>query len=307
MELELQQLDLRYEPLRRRWPERERRLLASLAQNGQQTPIVVVKGCDPPVERYVVVDGFTRVRCLKKLKADTVLATLWQLSELDALILERLIRDSEGDDPFEYGWLLRELQLRSRPTPSQEELARRLARSPAWVSLRLGLVEELPQEIQECVRSGQIAPYAAMKYLVPFARANLAGCLRLVRALGSRAPSSRQLEALYRAWLAGDEPARERLLCDPWLFLKAQEELRREGPLEKPPARLLLSDLGAIAAISRRAAARLREGSARQLTGAERGEVTLCLAQSRADTQTVFHLLDKELVDARPGPAPSHP
>lgn len=308
MELELQQLDLRYERLRRRYPARERRLLASLAENGQQTPIVVVKIGDAPIERYAVVDGHTRVRCLRQLKSDTVLATAWELSEVEALILERLMRDSEGGDPFEYGWLLRELQLRSRPPLSQEELARRFDKSQSWVSRRLALVEEdLPAEIQERVRSGQLMAYAVMKYLVPMARANRKACVQLVEALGRKAPSSRQMEALYRAWSAGDEQARERLLADPWLFLKAQEELRRDGPGEKPPAQLLLGDLGAIAAISRRASARLREGLARQLEEAERGELKLCFAQARADTETLLHLWDKEAADARPGPAQSHP
>jgi ParB family transcriptional regulator, chromosome partitioning protein len=305
MELEHQQLDLRYETLRRRSPEREKRLLASLAEKGQQMPILVVADHD---ERHVVVDGYKRVRCLKQLKADTVLATAWQLSELDALILERLMRDSDASDPFEYGWLLRELQLRSQPPLSQEELARRFDKSQSWVSRRLSLVEkELPCEIQERVRCGQLTAYAAMKYLVPMARANRVACLELVNALGSKAPSSRQMEALYRAWGAGDGQSRDRLLANPWLFLKAQAELSRDGPLEKPPARALLGDLGAIAAISRRASGRLREGIARQIKSAEKSEVTLCLAQARADTETLFHLFDKELADARPEPAHGHP
>jgi ParB family transcriptional regulator, chromosome partitioning protein len=304
MELEHQQLDLRYELLRRRSPERERRLLASLAEKGQQVPIVVVADRD---ERHVVVDGYKRVRCLKQLKADTVLATSWQLSEVEALILEHLMRESEGGDPFEQGWLLRELRLRSHPTLSQEMLAQRFDKTASWVCRRLGLVEDLPEEVQERVRRGLLGPYAAMKYLVPLARANSKACVQLVGALGCRGTSSRQLAALYRAWFAGDEQSRERLLADPWLFLKAQEELKREGPLEKPPARALLGDLGAIAAISRRISTRLREGIARKLTGAEGSEVTLSLAQAKADTKTLFHLFDKELADARPGPAPSHP
>ena len=65
MELEFHQLDLRYESLRRRAPEREKRLLASLAEHGQQTPIVVVGAS---AER-VVVDGYKRVRALKQLKS----------------------------------------------------------------------------------------------------------------------------------------------------------------------------------------------------------------------------------------------
>jgi len=42
MELEFHQLDLRYESLRVHRQDRERRLLASLAEHGQQVPIVVV-------------------------------------------------------------------------------------------------------------------------------------------------------------------------------------------------------------------------------------------------------------------------
>ena len=42
MRLEFHQLDRCYEHLRVHRPERQRRLLASLADSGQQTPIVVV-------------------------------------------------------------------------------------------------------------------------------------------------------------------------------------------------------------------------------------------------------------------------
>jgi ParB-like chromosome segregation protein Spo0J len=41
--LELHQLDLRYEKLRIRKPEAERKLVASLAEIGQQAPVVVVR------------------------------------------------------------------------------------------------------------------------------------------------------------------------------------------------------------------------------------------------------------------------
>ena len=51
MNLELQQLDLRYEKLRTRKPETERKLVASLAEIGQQVPVVVVRGEAP--ERFL--------------------------------------------------------------------------------------------------------------------------------------------------------------------------------------------------------------------------------------------------------------
>ena len=71
MKLEFHQLDRRYEHLRVRNPERQRRLLASLAASGQQTPIVVVAESDKP-DRYQVIDGYKRIAALEQLGRDTV-------------------------------------------------------------------------------------------------------------------------------------------------------------------------------------------------------------------------------------------
>ena len=75
MELEFHQLELRYERLRVNRPELERRLLSSMAEVGQQVPIVVVK--DAASGRFVVIDGYKRVRSLRKLARDTVDASCW--------------------------------------------------------------------------------------------------------------------------------------------------------------------------------------------------------------------------------------
>lgn len=59
VDIELHQLDLRYAGLRRRDGRRERALLSSMSEAGQQTPVIVVKG---EADRYVLVDGYKRVR-----------------------------------------------------------------------------------------------------------------------------------------------------------------------------------------------------------------------------------------------------
>ena len=64
VELELQQLDQRYSQLRVRTPEREKKLVASIAEVGQLTPVAVVQA-DEDREREVLVDGFRRVRALR--------------------------------------------------------------------------------------------------------------------------------------------------------------------------------------------------------------------------------------------------
>lgn len=56
MRLEFHQLERCLEHLRVRRPERQRRLPASLAASGQQTPIVVV--ATEHADRYPVIDGY---------------------------------------------------------------------------------------------------------------------------------------------------------------------------------------------------------------------------------------------------------
>ena len=97
MELELDTLDLRYERLRRVEPRREKRLLASLAEIGQQLPILVVASADA----VVVVDGYKRVRALRKLGREMILAARWELGEAEAVMLEGLMRSGGGDGPLD--------------------------------------------------------------------------------------------------------------------------------------------------------------------------------------------------------------
>jgi hypothetical protein len=67
--------------------------MASLAECGQQTPIIVVL-CAENRERYLVIDGHKRIAALQQLGRDTVEATVWAMSEAEALLLERSLRPS---------------------------------------------------------------------------------------------------------------------------------------------------------------------------------------------------------------------
>ena len=143
MQLEFHQLDRRWEHLRVREPHRQRRLLASLADSGQQTAIVVV-AAGPP-DRYLVIDGHKRVAALEQLGRDTVEATVWAMSEAEALLLSRSLRFSPQESALEQGWLLAEME--QRFGYGLDELARHFDRSTSWVSRRLALVELLPEAI----------------------------------------------------------------------------------------------------------------------------------------------------------------
>lgn len=289
MELEFHQLDLRYEGLRRREPEREKRLLGSLSEHGQQLPIVVVAA----EGRFVVVDGYKRVRGLRRLGNDTVMATRWDLSEAEALIQARLLRMSGRDSVLEEAWLLAELQ--QRFSLSAAELAHRFDRGPSWVSRRLGLVRSLPLEVQDQVRSGRIVPHAAMKYLLPLARANLEDCLALVAALPRQRLSSREMGRLYVSWMSSDQATRDRILRNPELFLRLDQESHRGAPA---PSEELIEKLRVLCALTRRAEAGLRQGGARGL-GVSRRRVARRLGeQVRSGFERLLAALHKEGLDA---------
>jgi len=296
VELEFHQLDLRYERLRVRQPARERRLLASLADAGQQTPIVVV----PTAAMHVVVDGHKRVRCLRRLHRDTVTAVVWEMPEPEALIFRQVLHTDATDSALEQGWLLRTLH--EDHGLSLEHLGRRFDRSVSWVSRRLSLVRALPAPIQQHVHDGQLAAHAAMKYCVPLARANATDCVRLVDAIAPHRLTTRQVGRLYQIYVAGPEASRALVLTDPLLVLRVTDDAPR-API-RPDAsapEALISDLHVLGAVARRAHRRLQHGGG--LLPPERERAWRLFDQVQTDFGDLQRQCEKELRDARSGTA----
>ena len=103
MDLELHQLALPHADLRIDDPGRRRRLTASLAELGQQVPVVVVAAAG--AARCVLIDGYQRVAVLRRLGRDTVAATAWPVDEAEALI-QRHHFAGVSRSVLEEAWLL---------------------------------------------------------------------------------------------------------------------------------------------------------------------------------------------------------
>jgi len=290
MQLEFHQLERRWERLRVREGAQQRRLLASLAQAGQQTPIVVVGSAEDP-QRYIVIDGYKRIAALQQLGHDTVQATVWDLSEAEAVLLERSLRFSKQDTALEQGWLLAQMQQRFGYT--LEQLARRFDRSASWVSRRLALVELLPETIQQQVREGRIAAQAAMRYLAPMARVSAEQCERMAAAFVEQRCDSRQAAQLYAAWREGSRTVRERVLAEPGLFLKTQ---RQAVPEPQPAAAELERDLAMAAAILRRAGRRLSAAIA-EMNPEQREQAQHQMEIARRELEGMTERIRREPVD----------
>jgi len=266
--LEFHQLDRRLAHLRVRHPARFRRLLGSLAETGQQTPIVVIQ----QAAQYLVIDGHQRIAALGQLRRDTVEAiVLDTVSEAEALLLVRSLRmNSEPETALEQGWLLAEMEEKLGYTI--DELARRFDRSPTWVARRLSLVETLSESIQQQVRDGHIAPQIAMRYLAPAARIDPEQCERMAQVFAQQHWTTRQAADFYNAWRNAKGLARERILAEPELFLKTQQQ--------QPIKTTLEGDLDQIVAIARRALERTEEPAlSRQTLGGRIQQATRLLNQ----------------------------
>ena len=256
MPLEFHQLDRRWERLRVRHPARgalwARRLLASLAESGQQTPIVVVVA-EGQADRYVVLDGYKRIAALEQWGRDTVEAVVWPRSEAEAVLLDRSLRLSEQETALEVGLLA---EWEQRFGYGLEEWARRFDRSPSWVSRRLALAEALPEAAQQQVREGKVAAQVAMRFLTPVARQSLEDCQRMAALFAQHHCHTREAGQLYAAWRKASRVVRARILAAPELFLKTQ----RQPPMAPPAAvEPLERDLEMALAILRRAGRRLPE------------------------------------------------
>jgi len=289
MELELHQLELRYEALRKRAPLVERALLGSLTEHGQQLPIVVVS----EEARFIVIDGYKRVRALRRLWRDTVRATDWQMAEIEALLLERRLRCG-SEDALDQAWLLGELQ--ERFGLSLEQLAQRFERSKSWVSRRLGLIQALPRSIHDQVRAGELAAHAAMKYLLPLARANAPAAVQLAATISPLKLTSRQVGALYAGWQSGTQCTRELILERPQVYLQAQSA---KTPACPSASERWLNDLGALSGIARRSRRTLEGGLLQQLLEQERAEVEQGFERMRSEVQRLLNRFDLEHAHAR--------
>ena len=293
--IEIDRIERKYAELRVVDPGRRSRLTASIFEHGQQTPVVVVpQGPD----RYVLIDGYARVAALETLARDLVDALVWPLSEPQALVLSLRFEASRRRSALEEAWLLLELVEVHGRSPS--DLALSLQRSISWISRRLSLVRVVPESVQEAIRQGRVPAQAAMKSLVPLARAKRDHCERLVAHLEGRSISVRQMETLYEGWKAGDAEQRERIVENPWLYLKAKTETAEEDPVPEVSEDARLEGImETLVSLARQARSRIRRGAwhragarRRRLIEANRRELEPILAE-------IDQLIEEETTHAR--------
>jgi hypothetical protein len=209
-EVELSRLDLRYESYRMKAAAQEERLLGSIAQRGIEEPLegVEVAPCS------VLLNGFKRYRCARKLRLATVpYASLGEDEAVGILNLLRVSNNRTLGILEQAGFID---QLKHARHMSVAEIAAELSRSKAWVSMRLGLFVQMSAKVREALFAGAFPVYSYMYLLRSFMRMN--GVSReqieeFVLALSGKHLSVREVEQLAHGYFRGPESFRREILA----------------------------------------------------------------------------------------------
>lgn len=240
-EIEISSLDLRYESCRMKNPKVEAALLSSIAQGGIEDSL---EGVDLPQTR-VLLNGFKRYRCARKLKIHTVPYICLGHEEVMGIVNLLRTLKSQVLSIVEQARFLDELH--QGRGMSVAEIADELSRSKSWVTMRLGLIAQMSPAVSKEIFSGRFPVYCYIYHLRPFMRMNGANSERIdqfVRAVSGKKLSVRQIGQLAHGCFRGPESfAKEILKGNLALSLEQIREVGADSEACSEFERVLIKDL----------------------------------------------------------------
>ena len=207
-QVEITSLDLRYQGCRMRCPGAEKALLLSILEKGIRDPLC---GIDDEPSR-ILLDGFKRYRCAKKLGLGIVPYRSLGSDEVGGII--ELIRMSNATSLgiLEQAKLIDELK--SVHHMSVSEIARLVDKSKGWVGMRLGIIGRMSPLVMGKIFDGKFPVYAYMYTLRPFIRMNGVNKKEIDEFVGSVAGknlSIRDIEILAHGYFKGGDQLRRQI------------------------------------------------------------------------------------------------
>lgn len=206
--VEISSFDLRFEGHRLKNEVSEGRLLASISQTGIREPL---QGVDSK-ECRILLNGFKRYRCAQRLNIK--IAPYCSLGNDEATGIIKLIQisNSKSLSILEQAALIEEL--RSVHKMSVREIAEMLEKSKSWVSMRIGIINEMSECLRSNILSGKFPAYSYMYTLRQFIRMNSIEKQeidRFVNTVAGKKLSIRQIEQLAYGYFKGSNEYREQI------------------------------------------------------------------------------------------------
>lgn len=202
-QVECESISRKFEDLRLKNGPDENDLLESIQKEGILQPLGCVLEEGGAV---VLLDGFKRFRSALKLRIPTVPITYLGVDEVHA-VCELLYQSNEKTlNILEQAAFCDHLHLHHKIGVGA--IADRLKKSPAWVSVRLGMLNDMSPEIKQALFQGRFPVRSYMYTLKPFTRVNKISKRDLnefVRCVEGKALSTRDIERLAVGFFKGGE------------------------------------------------------------------------------------------------------
>jgi DNA-binding transcriptional regulator YiaG len=239
--IETSAIDLRYEHCRLRHRAGERVLLSSIAEAGiRECLLGITKG-----DLFVLLDGFKRIRCAKKLGIASV--PVRSLSDDEATGILALMRlcNARSLTLLEQAAMIDELKRAHKM--SAKDIAQKLEKSVGWVSVRQGILDTMSSEVRHKIMNGEFPMYSYMYDLKRFMRLNSSDNKEteaFVKATAGKGLSVRDISALATGFFRGGENLRNQIVAGNFgVCLSSLRQGEQGGRDLLPEERRIVQDL----------------------------------------------------------------
>jgi hypothetical protein len=206
--VEISSFNLRYESYRMKHQGVERALLTSISEQGIREPL---EGVDVAGER-ILLNGFKRYRCARKLNIGIAPYVSLGTDEAMGIICLLRVANARSLTFLEQANLID--NLRREHKMYLAEIAEKLERSKAWVSVRIGLMGDMSECVRSNIFSGRFPAYSYMYTLRQFRRLNGTTPAELdefVKSVAGQRLSIREIERLAHGYFRGPEEFRTQI------------------------------------------------------------------------------------------------
>jgi len=208
-QVEISSFDLRYERCRLKSNVTEKALLSSILDHGIRDPL---RGVETEGGCRILLDGFKRYRCAKKLSIGIVPYHCLGEDEAFGIITLLRIANAKSLNILEQARLIDELKTIHKMSVS--EIAGLLEKSRGWVGMRVGIIGQMSPAIMDKVFSGQFPVYSYMYTMRSFIRMN--GISKqdvdeFVKSVAGKGLSIRDIEILANGYFKGGEGIRRQI------------------------------------------------------------------------------------------------
>lgn len=245
VEIELNNISRKYEAYRLKNNYRERQLLSSIVENGVTEPLSCIRKSE---EEYILLDGYKRLRCLYKLKISLVPVVSIGDDEQDAILQLIRLSNSKTLQTLEQSCFIDELHKQFGLTIT--DMADRLNVSPAWVSVRLGLIGEMSETVKQNIFTGRfpVRSYMySMRHLTRVNNIQSDQIDRFISHVSGKKLSTRDIDTLAYGYFRGGDEIRKQIESGniSWTLRALQEKtasLSQESGLDVRE-RIIINDL----------------------------------------------------------------